>query len=158
MSDLATAARLSEAASQFPASWYCDPRIFEAERRRLFAAGPGYVGHELMVPEPGDYFALPARDNAQALVRNAAGVELLSNICRHRQAIMLNGRGNTPNIVCPIHRWTYDLKGGLMGAPLFPNKPCVALDNSPLQNWHGLLFERGRDVARDLQGMNVTRD
>ena len=45
------------------------------------------------------------------LVRNQANqIELLSNVCRHRQAIMLNGRGHTQNIVCPLHRWTYDLK------------------------------------------------
>ena len=66
-------------------------------------------------------FALPLRerirDNAQALVRNGDRVELLSNICRHRQAIMLKGRGNAQNIVCPIHRWTYDLQGELLGAP-----------------------------------------
>ena len=157
MSDLATAARLSEAASQFPASWYCDPRIFEAERRRLFAAGPGYVGHELMVPEPGDYFALPARDNAQALVRNASGVDLLSNICRHRQAIMLTGKGNTPNIVCPIHRWTYDLKGELLGAPHFPTKPCLNLNRARLSRWNGLVFDGPRDVARDLGRMSLDR-
>src|SRR4051794_24919426 len=116
MSDLATAARLRQATSQLPASWYCDPRVFQAEKRTLFPRAAGYVGHELMVPEPGDYYALPARDNAQMLVRNASGVELVSNICRHRQAIMMTGKGNAPNIVCPIHRWTYDLKGQLLGA------------------------------------------
>ena len=97
---------LAEAASQFPPSWYCDPRVFAAEMRTLFTRAPGYVGHRLMVPEVGDYYALSARDNAQALVRNAGGIELLSNICRHRQAIMLTGKGNASNIVCPIHRWT----------------------------------------------------
>ena len=111
MSDLATAARLRQAVSQFPVAWYCDPRVLEAERKHLLARAPGYVGHALMVPEAGDYHVLAARDHAQALVHGPQGVELLSNICRHRQAIMLNGKGNTPNIVCPIHRWTYDLQG-----------------------------------------------
>ena len=111
MSDLATAARLRQATSQLPAAWYCDPRVFDAERRHLFARAPGYAGHALMAPEAGDYHVLESRDNAQALVRNAERVELLSNICRHRQAIMLKGRGNAANIVCPIHRWTYDLEG-----------------------------------------------
>jgi phenylpropionate dioxygenase-like ring-hydroxylating dioxygenase large terminal subunit len=155
MSDLATAARLRQAASQLPASWYCDPRVLDAERRLLFAPGPSYVGHELMVPEAGDYHVLAARDNAQTLVRNAAGVELLSNICRHRQAIMLSGKGNAQNIVCPIHRWTYDLKGELLGAPHFPDKPCLNLGRSPLQNWNGLLFDGKRDVARDLSALTL---
>jgi phenylpropionate dioxygenase-like ring-hydroxylating dioxygenase large terminal subunit len=155
MSDLATASRLRQAASQFPASWYCDPRVLDAERRLLFARSSGYVGHELMVPEPGDYHVLAARDNAQTLVRNANGIELLSNICRHRQAIMLSGKGNAQNIVCPIHRWTYDMKGELLGAPHFPDKPCLNLGRSPLQNWNGLLFDGPRDVARDLSALTL---
>ena len=130
MSDLATAARLRQAASQFPASWYCDPRVLDAERKHLLARAPGYVGHELMVPERGDYRVLASRDNAQALVHGPQGIELLSNVCRHRQAIMLTGSGNAPNIVCPIHRWTYDLQGKLLGAPHFENQPCAHLGRS----------------------------
>src|SRR5438477_12852134 len=103
MSDLATAARLRQASPQLPASWYSEARVFDAERTLLFPRSAGYVGHELMWPEPGDYHALPGRANAQALVRNVGGVELLSNVCLHRQAIMLSGKGNARNIVCPIH-------------------------------------------------------
>ncbi len=157
MSNLATVTRLSEAVSQFPASWYCDPRVFDAEMRTLFPRAPGYVGHELMVPEPGDYFALTARDEAQALVRNPGGIELLSNICRHRQAIMLNGRGNAATIVCPLHRWTYDLKGELLGAPHFAQKPCASLARTPMRNWNGLLFDGARDPAQDLAGLSLAK-
>jgi len=158
MSNLATVERLRKASSQLPVSWYCDPAVHEVEKKVLFDNGPRYAGHELMVPNAGDYFTLAGRDNAQVLVRNAGGIELLSNICRHRQAIMLDGRGNVPNIVCPIHRWTYDLEGGLLGAPQFDAKPCVKLHSAPLQNWHGLLFDGKRDIARDLDGMGAARD
>ena len=155
MSDLATAGRLRQSTTQFPVSWYCDPRVLEAERRLLLAHGPGYVGHELMVPNAGDFHVLEARGDAQMLVRGPAGIELLSNICRHRQALMLDGSGNAPNIVCPIHRWTYDLKGELLGAPHFAPKPCLNLPRSPLANWNGLLFDGKRDVARDLAALGV---
>ena len=155
MSDLATAGHLRPATTQFPVSWYLDPRVLEAEQRLLFARGPGYVGHELMVPNPGDFQVLAARGDAQMLVRNAQGVELLSNICRHRQALMFNGRGNAQNIVCPIHRWTYDLTGELLGAPHFADKPCANLARTPLANWNGLLFDGPRDVAADLARLGV---
>ncbi len=155
MSNRATVMRLSEAVSQFPSSWYCDPRVFDAEMRVLFPRAPGYVGHELMVPEAGDYFALRSRNEAQVLVHNGQGVELLSNICRHRQSIMLNGKGNSASIVCPLHRWTYDLRGELLGAPHFAQKPCVSLARSPLRRWNGLLFDGPRDPARDLGGLSL---
>ncbi len=155
MSNLATAGHLRRATSQLPVSWYCDPQVHDAEQRLLFARAPGYAGHELMVPNPGDYYALEWRDNAEVLVRNGQDIALLSNICRHRQAIMLKGRGNARNIVCPIHRWTYDLAGQLIGAPHFEDKPCLNLGRSPLQNWNGLLFDGKRDVARDLAHVSL---
>jgi phenylpropionate dioxygenase-like ring-hydroxylating dioxygenase large terminal subunit len=154
MSNLATASHLRAAVSQFPASWYCDPRVFELEQRLLFPRAPGYVGHELMAPQTGDYYALPGRDDAQVLVRNAGGLELLSNICRHRQAVMLKGRGNALNIVCPIHRWTYDLKGELLGAPHFADKPCLNLGRTPIQSWNGMLFDGPRNIAQDLASLD----
>jgi len=77
-----------------------------------------------MVPDIGDYHTLAWTDHARMLVHNDAGIDLLSNVCRHRQAIMLEGRGNAQNIVCPLHRWTYDLKGELLGAPHFAESPA----------------------------------
>jgi phenylpropionate dioxygenase-like ring-hydroxylating dioxygenase large terminal subunit len=68
---------------------------------------------------------------------------------------MLNGKGNTPNIVCPIHRWTYDLQGKLLGAPHFADQPCEHLGRTPMQNWKGLLFDGPRDVARDLERLTL---
>ena len=99
-------------------------------------AGPRYVGHALAVPRLGDYFTLPQEKGGRTLVRNAhGGLELISNVCCHRQAIMLKGRGNLReqgqahaggNIVCPIHRWTYSPSGQLLGAPHFPQDPQYA--------------------------------
>ncbi|HTQ77214.1 MAG TPA: aromatic ring-hydroxylating dioxygenase subunit alpha [Burkholderiales bacterium] len=153
MQNLAALPQVRSTPAQLPAAWYLDPRIFAREKQLLFDAGPGYVGHELMAPEPGDYHTLAWMDHARVLVRNASGVELLSNVCRHRQSIMLEGRGSVRNIVCPVHRWTYDLKGELLGAPLFEEAPCVRLESTPLARWNGLLFAGPRDARRDLAGM-----
>ena len=162
MSDLSL--QLQQAASQLPVSSYFDEALFQRELKILFDKGPRYVGHQLAVPNAGDYLALPQEKGGRALVRNTQGqVELISNICRHRQAVMLQGRGNLQtqgkghaggNIVCPLHRWTYSPKGELLGAPHFANDPCLNLNNYKLQEWNGLLFEdNGRDIALDLAGM-----
>ena len=109
MSDLSSVSVFDSASPQLSPKWYFDPGIFEIEKRLLCDRGPGYVGHELMVPNAGDYHVIDWLGEAKALVRGEHGIELLSNICRHRQAIMLKGRGSARNIVCPVHRWTYEL-------------------------------------------------
>lgn len=158
MSDISSSRLLKPAACQLPVSWYFDPEIFAREKELLFDAGANYAGHELMVPNQGDYRTLEWMDHAKVLVRNEGGVELLSNVCRHRQSIMLEGRGNAQNIVCPVHRWTYDLKGELLGAPHFAENPCVRLRSTPLTNWQGLLFAGPADPAKALAGMTTTGD
>jgi len=165
MSDLSL--QLQQAASQLPVSSYFDPALYQREMQSIFQQGPRYVGHALSVPHAGDYYTLPQENGGRALVRNAKGIELISNVCRHRQALMLQGRGSlassSGNIVCPLHRWTYsgahngcpgEKSGTLMGAPHFAQDPCLNLHNYPLQEWNGLLFEaNGRNVAADLAGM-----
>ena len=167
MSDLSL--QLQQAASQLPVTSYFDQALFEREKRLIFESGPRYVGHQLAVPNPGDYFALPQEAEGRALARNPqGGIELISNVCRHRQAVMLKGRGSLQtqgqghaggNIVCPLHRWTYSPQGELLGAPHFKHDPCLNLHNYKLREWNGLLFEdNGRDIAADLAGMGVAKD
>ncbi|MGE8492870.1 MULTISPECIES: aromatic ring-hydroxylating dioxygenase subunit alpha [Comamonas] len=162
MSDLSL--QLQQAASQLPVSSYFDQALFEREMQTIFQNGPKYVGHQLAIPEIGDYYALPHEKEGRALVRNAAGqAELISNVCRHRQALMLKGRGSLNhqqkgsaggNIVCPLHRWTYSPSGELLGAPHFAQDPCLNLNNYKLQEWNGLLFEdNGRNIQADLANM-----
>ena len=155
MSDLSVSLEsLERSRSQLSVTNYFDEELFQREQALIFQQSPRYLGHELAVPGVGDYLALPQEAQGRALVRTADGVELLSNVCRHRQAIMLTGKGQTqPNIVCPLHRWTYDLHGKLVGAPHFEQDPCLNLRNYPIQNWNGLLFENnGHDVAAALGG------
>ena len=163
MSDLSVT--LERGFSQLSVSSYFDADVFRREMERVFAHSPGYVEHELAVPDIGDYYALPQEGEGRALVRTPNGVELISNVCRHRQALMLRGRGNVrstgggQSIVCPLHRWTYDLTGHLIGAPHFPDDPCLNLANYPLQTWNGMVFEgRGRNVAADLARLGPLQD
>lgn len=145
-------------ALQPPVSWYVDPAVLALERQRVFGARPSYVGQVSMVPEVGSYHVLGWMDDAWMLLRNPEGVQLVSNICRHRQAVMLEGRGRTRNVVCPIHSWSYDLRGTQQAAPHFDANPCLDLPTRPLQTWNGLLFDAGAtgaDVAAELAGFSM---
>jgi phenylpropionate dioxygenase-like ring-hydroxylating dioxygenase large terminal subunit len=45
----------------------------------------------------------PTKVKAALWCAHADGVQLVSNVCRHRQAIMLKGRGQTQQqVVCPL--------------------------------------------------------
>ena len=162
MSDLSTTLEAKHRPStpprlQLAVSSYFDEALFREEQRLIFDAGPRYVGHALAVPEVGDFHVLQHEGDGRALVRGPEGVQLVSNICRHRQAVMLQGRGNTGGqVVCPLHRWTYGLDGQLKGAPHFQQDPCLHLRNYPLQQWNGLLFEAGgRAVADELRALGT---
>ncbi len=165
MTDVGHMAHVRASQAQLPVSAYFDPELFKQEQEKIFRHAPIYVGNERMVPNVGDYRTLLHENGGRVLVRTQEGVQLLSNVCRHRQAVMLGGKagdvtgqcnshGNLTavggNIVCPLHRWTYDPNGRLIGAPHFDGNPHLDLQRYPLQNYRGMLFEGPHDVKADL--------
>jgi choline monooxygenase len=158
MTDLSLARRLQLQKAPLQVSSYFDPATYQAEQQRIFSQAPTYVGHALSVPQVGDYYALSQEHEGRVLMHTPAGVELISNVCRHRQAVMLRGRGHQEqsNIICPLHRWTYDSSGQqptgtLIGAPHFEHDPCLNLNNYPLQSWNGLHFDCSKAPHTDLK-------
>ncbi len=165
MTDIGRMAHLAPARTQLAVDTYFDQARFAREQKSIFEQFSRYVGHQKSVPQPGDWRSLSHENNGRVLVRGQNGIELLSNVCRHRQALMLGGQtGNVAghsnnhgnlrdtggNIVCPLHRWTYDQQGQLLGAPHFDNTPCLNLERFALKDCHGLLFEGPRDPVADI--------
>ena len=165
MTDIGRMAHLAPARTQLAVDTYFDQARFKREQKSIFEQFSRYVGHQKSVPQPGDWRSLSHENNGRVLVRSQNGIELLSNVCRHRQALMLGGQtgnvtGNTNNygnlsdtggnIVCPLHRWTYDKQGQLLGAPHFEHSPCLNLERFALKECHGLLFEGSREPLAEL--------
>jgi choline monooxygenase len=165
MNDVVRRAHLLSTQPQLPVQAYFDEDLFQREMAMFERQAARYVGHRQWVPEAGDWRTLGHEDNARVLVHGREGVQLLSNVCRHRQALILGGQagavtagpshGRLPpqsggHIVCPLHRWTYTDTGELVGAPHFSPQPCAHLPRYPLKECHGALFEGPRDPARDL--------
>lgn len=136
-------------------------------REELFADGANYVGHELMVPELGDYRVLETTDDAWILLRETSGAcVLLSNICRHQQAKIIDPK-NRPDrdvregnlfsknksglFVCPVHKWSYQQDGALHHAPAFPEQSDTCLPRKELKSWNGMLFDTPRDITSDMR-------
>lgn len=95
-----------------------------------------------MVPQHGNYHVLEALNKSAVLVNNNGKINVLSNVCRHRQALMLENQGSASHIVCPLHRWTYGLDGTLEGAPYFKENPCLNLESFPAEEIHNLIFKQ----------------
>ena len=165
MTDIGRMAHVVPARTQLPVSAYFDEALFAREQELIFKQSSLYVGHQKLVPEVGDWRTLAQENGGRVLVRNQQGVELISNVCRHRQALMLGGQAGDVtghcnshgslkatggNIVCPLHRWTYNNQGELLGAPQFDTTPCMNLQKFRLRDCHGLLFEGPRDPAADM--------
>ena len=161
----------SSETSQLSVHSYFDEALFKREQQTLFQNGPRYVGHRLAAPNPGDFYTLPQENGGRALIHGKAGIELVSNVCRHRQALILQGKGSIAanaagglgNLVCPLHNWTYDASGPKMGqliaAPHFDCDPALHLHNYKLQEWNGLLFEdNGRKVSEDMAQLGPRAD
>ena len=69
----------------------------------------------------------------------------------------INNHGNLRdtggNVVCPLHLWTYNNRGELLGAPQFDKTPCLNLERFRLRDCHGLLFEGPRDPGSDMTNL-----
>jgi phenylpropionate dioxygenase-like ring-hydroxylating dioxygenase large terminal subunit len=141
-----------------PLAWYFEPEILDIEKRTIFAAGPEYVGCVPMVPERGCYHTVPQRDHGEMIVHDGERVRLLSNVCLHRSSTMKRGRGRRSLIVCPVHGWSYDLRGKLVSASRYPETPCMQLPQGALQDWNGILFAGDCNVADDMASLSGRSD
>ena len=121
--------------------FYFDENILKKEQ--ILFNHSRYLAHEMLVD---NYYVLPQDGDGKVLIKNKNGIECISNVCRHRQAVMLQNSGEINNIVCPLHGWTYNLEGKLIGAPEFDPCPKRDLIKFFIQEWNGLLFQHTRFI------------
>ena len=104
-----------------PASVYCDPARFEAEKSELFRRMPVCLGHADQLHEPGSVLAREVVGLPLLLVRDAqGGIGVFLNACRHRGARLVAEDElvcQRSSLSCPYHGWTYDLGGALAAVP-----------------------------------------
>ena len=79
-----------------PAEWYTDPKLFEREEERIFAASWNYVGRVEHVAKAGDFLTSRVGEVPVVIVRDEAGtLRAYANVCRHRGSeLVLEKSGN----------------------------------------------------------------
>jgi len=147
-----------------PPSFYKDADMLPTETEELFINGWVCVGRADEVPEPGDYYTLEMFSEPLIVARNQDGqVSVLSNVCRHRGSQLLSGRGHSKRFTCPYHRWSYDLDGKLLSAPLvdksegFDKKQCK-LPNFKIHEWWGWIFVNLSGTADSFESQIIGLD
>lgn len=129
---------------------YHDPEQFRREQALCHARG--YLAHELMLPESGFHYTVDWQHDSVMVVRDGDEIRKVDNICRHRQAKIVQGHGQSKRLFCPVHRWAYNLDGTFHKAPHFDDCPKRHLTAAPVNRWHGLLFQ-GATPTFDLSAI-----
>ena len=118
--------------SYFASAWQ------QKERELLFGQSWVFAGVLSDFREVGDFCAVQSGVFPLVVLRNKdGGLVAYHNICRHRGATLVDdASGNCGKaLICPYHRWTYDLEGKFRGAPqmasCFPDVDRSALGLKP---------------------------
>lgn len=101
-----------------PQALYNDADAFDFDMEAVFGTSWLMAGFTCELPEPGSYLAQMVGKWPILIVRDRKGeIRAFHNSCRHRGSLICKpGSGTSPKIMCPYHRWTYDLDGGLFAA------------------------------------------
>ena len=135
-----------EQAWTLPPAAYTDPRIFELERKHLFAKEWQCVAREEQLANAGDFVSVDLLDQPIVVARARDGqLRALSRVCLHRAMPVVEGSGNASRFVCPYHKWTYELSGELRSAPMMEGVEGFAADSCrlpqlALEVWQGFVF------------------
>ena len=132
--------------SSIPPICYSDAKILEIEKEILFKQQWICIGHVNFLKKSGDYITKEILDTPVIIIRDKSkAIRVFANVCRHRSAKLLEGKGNTRGIICPFHSWAYNLEGKLKGVPNMNdaksfNKDDIALKEFPSEEKLGLCF------------------
>ena len=101
---------------------YVNEEIYQQEMEQIFARCWLFVGHESMVPEPGDFII--SRMGAEEVIisrdRKNKQIHVFLNTCMHRgEKVCRYDEGNTLVFTCPFHGWSYDTDGRLVGVAYY---------------------------------------
>ena len=139
---------------------FVSPEVHRMELERLFTRAWLFVGHESLVPKPGDFFQSRMGDESVILCRDKANqLHVFLNSCRHRgMKVCRYDSGNTSLFTCPYHSWTYGLDGRLQGVPLYRELYDGTLDRTAnslievarLCNYKGAIFATWDPQAPDF--------
>lgn len=141
----------SDTALGLPGRAYFADDFYQAERRKVFAAGWMGVGFASDLPETGNAKPISIAGWELVLVRGSDGkIRCFHNVCRHRGMKVTTESCTVRNLQCPYHSWTYNLEGKLIATPAIAgvrqnespgiDKSSLGLVQIRCEQWFDVLF------------------
>ena len=101
-----------------PGAFFTDEALYQAEMQYLFGRHWPFVASEPEIAEAGDYRTLQIGPWPVFILRRDDGsIAAFHNTCRHRGSRILQQDSGVvgATLMCPYHRWTYDMHGRVLG-------------------------------------------
>jgi phenylpropionate dioxygenase-like ring-hydroxylating dioxygenase large terminal subunit len=142
---------------------YTSERFWQAEKENIFLPAWNMIEREEVVPNVGDFHTMSFLGVPLLIVRGKdMQVRVFANTCRHRGAMVAEGKGNCKAFRCPYHFWSFGLDGHLIGAPNYKdpdgalliddsNRHEVGLAEIESGTWGGFLFVRFKPGSLTLE-------
>lgn len=113
---------------------FWDDDIYRQELERIFARSWLFLGHESLLPKPGDFLTTYMAQDKVILSHQPDGsFRAFLNSCTHRgNQICHADSGNAKAFVCNYHGWAFGQDGSLKEAPLESRCYHDELDKSEL--------------------------
>jgi len=133
---------------------YFNPTMYHAEEWFNFEVESIYkknwlaLGRVSYLRDPGDYFTVKINNDPMMVVMGDDGeIRVMAAVCQHRGMLLVEEDGSVERGLfrCPLHSWSYDLRGQLKHAPEM-NKTSnfsigdICLPQLKVELWEGWVF------------------
>ena len=128
------------------AKYFTDNNLFHQIKESVFFKSWLLACHSSELSNPGDFTTLTIIDQDILITRDSANeLKAMYNVCQHRGHKLANGSGNKKLLVCPYHRWSYELNGQLKAAPNSSkvqgfDASTICLTQIRVENFLGFIF------------------
>ena len=135
--------------------YYTDPDYLQLEEEIIFGREWVCIGHLGELPETNSFFTTQVAKEPLLITRTETGVRVLSNVCRHRGNLIVQGSGKQKRFTCAYHAWSYSADGNLIAAPHmdkiegFDRANC-SLPEFRSEIWNGFIYVNFDETAAPL--------
>jgi phenylpropionate dioxygenase-like ring-hydroxylating dioxygenase large terminal subunit len=129
-----------------PIEHYTSRAFHDLEVEKLWKRCWQFACREEEIPEPGDHLVYEIAGLEILIVRDADRViHAFPNACMHRGRALKDHSGNSSELKCPFHGWTWNLDGSFKSIPCRWDFPHVEREDYHLPEfrtglWGGFVF------------------